>query len=174
MPRVRFIGTAVSYTTGKYRFTQDRAVLEVEEETWKYLKKQRSKANHRLFMLAADDDDDDEISQAETLPGCFPTKKAALDYARDLLGVELAESISLEQLNAQTYELKRRYDQGMRGDNLIAHMRLAALTEEAAAEAAAREAEVALETSGDIDTAKEHLSRRVAKPGKVREIGASA
>jgi hypothetical protein len=156
MPRVTYLGSAASYTRNGKRWTKSGPSIEVDAAEWEALRKTRSDANQRLFMLDDSDVVDDEINaMADGLAaGNFITKQSALDYVRDMMDVELDSNVSLEQLNQQTMFLKERYDVGRRGDALIEGVR--------GATALSPDGDVEVEDhaqTGEIDTAMEAAKR---------------
>jgi len=196
MSRVMFIGKANSYTRGNYRWTKENSVITIPEPMWLQLKKERDQNGNRLFMIA-EDEDDQEINRQDMdviNVGEFLTKKAAIEYARDMMGVQLEQNCTLELLNKQTVDLKRRFDIGRRGADLISDVYGAQLAEDVDMEddvTVDRELDTALtrvQTSGSGASAAEQrqiaarqAGTRVAKPtsvpkpGKtgVRTVGAS-
>lgn len=121
---VRYIGSANSYTFGKYRFTKKDPILKVPKQLWlDHLRRQRTEhTGLRLFMMNNEGFVDREIQRQEmrtAKPGSYITKAGVAAYARDLFDVELDGKLSIKELNEQVVELKRRYDHGVRGWRLI-------------------------------------------------------
>lgn len=176
---VRYIGTAASYTRGRYRWTKLKPVVFVTKETWAELKRVRlPHSNTRLFIIN-DEDDDDEVSQdtndvrkarAMAQIGSFITKKDARGYVNDMFEVDFAAGVTLDMMNRLSSELQQRYDQGSRGDDLMDNLEGVIVF---TPDENPKEAEIAQPDAGEMDTATKAVpkaSRAVAKPG-VRHIG---
>jgi len=132
MPRVRFVGNSHKYNFNNVNWSKpDNLVHEVDAETWAHLRKQRGFSGDRLLILdgEAEEPTADEITAviAEDRIGTFKTKESAVSYASDVFDIELDEHVSLDQLNQQCVEMKKRFDLGLRGIDLIENMRGAKL-----------------------------------------------